>query len=247
MEQKINSITLVLNKLKKTKLLYISSELATSLFNSLFVGTLLLFLATFAELILNTDRAFRLFLFLTPIITFAAYFGYLSYPIFVSLISKNNKLTLDKLAYEVGQHYPEVKDRLSNSIQLFNLLSYSLVGVSHSFINKSIETVANSVKDYDFNVIINKDKLRKSFTRFLVSTFLFILLCFLLSSSFGFAFYRIVHFNKSFIPPPPYSLIIYPKYQTIKIGDNVEILVKATGTAPQTITLKIKELQQRIL
>lgn len=244
MREKIELIKTTIDRLKRTKTLKLSVDLATALFNSLTFLVVLLFLLTTIELFLNLDKTSRTVLFFATIFSFISFFYVFSFPTLNTIFSKKNKLTLDRLALEVGSHYPSVKDRLSNSLQLYWMLNNSN-GVSHSFIWRSIFNAMFEVEDKDFTVVINKKKFKRSFLRFLTSLLLFALLCFIFSSSFGFAFYRVVNFNKSFVPPPPFSLTIYPKFETVKKGENVRIVVKAQGKSPQTITLKIKELQQQ--
>lgn len=240
MELQVANIQNVIDKLKKTRFLKITTDVLSSLFNSLFITLVLATFFTLLEIFLFGDRTFRATLFASLIICFFAYFMFLLSPSLSLLFSKRNKLTLDKLAFEIGYHYPNIKDRLSNSLQLFEMLEKS-DGVSRSLLVKSIANITESVKDYDFTVVIDKGKLKRSLLRFLATLIVFLLLVTIFSNSFGFAFYRILNFNKSFTPPPPFSLIIYPKYQAVKKGENVRILVQAKGTAPQTITLKIKE------
>ncbi len=232
----------VIHKLRRTKRLKITSELTSAILDALFITTLLAILFSLFEIFINGDRIFRTSLFIFLILGFISSFAFFSSRILILLTSKKKKLTLDKLAFEVGNFYPNIKDRLSNSLQLYAMLPVAS-GISKTFIVESIENITNTVKNYDFNVVINKKQLQRSTLRFMFSLILLVLLL-LFSNSFGFAFYRIIHFNKSFVPPPPFSLIIYPKYETVKKGENVRIIVKAQGKSPQTIMLKIKEFQQ---
>ncbi|MFN3269919.1 MAG: DUF4175 family protein, partial [Candidatus Kapaibacteriota bacterium] len=243
MEQRLINYHKVIQKLKHLRKIKVMTDFATAIFNSLFFSLLFAFLISLIELIVEGDRAFRSFLFFSQFAFFFATLFMLIYPFLNVLLSPRTVLSPDKLAFEIGKHYPNLKDRLSNSIQLYQML-HSSVGISKSFIIKSIEDTTEQVQDYDFSVIIDKKKFKKSFTRFIVSLFLFLLICFVFPNSFGFAYYRILKFNRSFIPPPPFSLIIYPKYETVKKGENVKITVKSIGKSPQTIVSKIKEFQQ---
>ncbi len=244
MEQKFKNYHKVIQKLKQVRKIKVLTDLATAIFNSLFFTVLFAFLITLLELILEGDKTFRATLFFSQIAFLISTLSVLIVPYLNVLLSRSTKLSLDKLAFDIGKYYPNIKDRLSNSIQLYSLLHNSQ-SVSKIFITKSIEDTSEQVKDLDFSVVIDKKKFQKSFVRFILTTFLFILVCFIFFNSFGFAYYRILNFNKSFIPPPPFSLTIYPKYETVKKGDNVKIVVKSQGKSPQTITLKIKEFQQK--
>ncbi len=232
-----------INKLKRTKSLKFLTEIGTSLFNSLLLLIILLFLFTFLEFLFNFDRTSRTVLFSVVVFSTLTMFIINLLPTLGKIFSFDKKLTLDKLAFEIGSHFPEVRDKFSNSLQLYFTLDQN-PGVSKSLQWQGIVNGIIDPERYDYSVVVDKKKLQKSFLRFLASLFLFTLLCFIFSSSFGFAFYRLVNFNKSFLPPPPFSLVIYPKYETVKKGENVRIVVKAQGKSPQIITLKIKEKQQ---
>ncbi len=243
MKESIELMEYTIKRLKRTKTLKLLSEFSANTFNLLTFLIIMLFILTFFELIFNFDRITRTFLILGILINFVVFFYIGNYSTLSTIFGRKRRLSLDKLALEIGYYYPDVKDRLSNSLQLFSMLQ-NPDGFSRTLILKSIENGLSGTEKYDFNVIIDKKRLKNSFVRFLASLLLFLSICLIFPNSFGFAFYRIVNFNKSFIPPPPFSLIIYPKYESVKKGENVRILVKAQGKSPQTIILKIKEQQQ---
>ena len=61
----------------------------------------------------------------------------------------------------------------------------------------------------------------------------------------GEAFYRLKNFNKSFLPPAPFSLELITPNKTVLRGENVNILFKSTGAPPSEIILHIKEEHQQ--
>lgn len=238
--QKYQEIT---NKLIKTRFWLIFTDLLINLFDSLFFGIITLFISILVEFFLNGDVGFRTTLFtLTLIIPLIIFFAFAT-PTLLKIFSKNRRIHLDRLAFEIGKFYPDVKDSFSNTYQLLSLAD-NFQGISKTFIYIASENIFDKVKNYDFTVVYNKSGLKKSILRLSIALLLSISFLLIFSNSLGYAFYRIVNFNKSFIPPAPYSLIIYPKYETVKKGENVKIVVKSIGTPPQSVFLKLKELQQ---
>ncbi len=239
----LKKYTEIVSKLKTIKRLRYVFNFSIALFNSLTLLALALILFTAFELFLQGDTTFRTTLISLAIAIFLISFAYLVSPTFIEIIQPKKRLKLDQLAFAIGQNYPDVRDTLSNSLQLMEKIN-ELEGISKIFVEKAFENAYKLTSNKDFTIVLEKSKLRKSITRFAVSILLFALLL-LLNSSFSFAFYRLVNFNQSFIPPAPFSLKIHPKYATLKRGESVEIVVKATGTPPKTLNLFIREFQQK--
>jgi len=244
MEALYKNFQYVSKRLARTRFWMIFSELSIHFLDSLFFGIITLFILSIIEYFFNGDASFRSTLFtiaiLIPSITFLVF----SFPTFYKIFSPKHRISLDRIALDIGRFYPDIKDRFSNSYQLMCSVE-NQIGISKTFVLKASESVFNQVKNYDFSVVIKKTELRNSFIRFSTALVLLVIILLTFTNSIGFAFYRIINFNKSFLPPPPFDLTIYPKYETVKKGENVKIIVKANGTAPQTVTLKLKELQQK--
>jgi len=244
METLFKQYQYITKKLARTRFWMTITELSIHLFDALFFGIITILILSFVENFFNGDTSFRTALFtiaiLVPTITFLTF----SFPTFSKIFSNRKRIPLDRIAFEIGRFYPEIKDRFSNSFQLMTSIE-NYTGISKSFVLKASESVFNQVKDFDFSVVIKKRELRTSLIRFSTALILLVIIFLIFSNSLGFAFYRIINFNKSFLPPPPFSLTIYPKYETVKKGDNVKIIVKAKGTPPQNVTLKLKEFQQK--
>ncbi len=233
----------LITNLRKIKTLKLTYSILIALFNALAFTMTIAIILTLLELLLQGDKAFRASLFFLLLLSFASSFTFFALPFIRTIFLPKYNISLDGLAFEIGSFYPEIKDRLSNSIQLMQE-SEHLRGISTGFIHKAFESAYEDSIGKDFSVVLDKRNLKLSAIRFLISLIVFVFLL-IASSGFSFAFYRIVNFNKSFIPPAPFSLKIHPKYATAKRGENVQIEVKAYGTPPQNIYLKIKELQQQ--
>ncbi|MGQ9818316.1 MAG: DUF4175 family protein [Candidatus Kapaibacteriales bacterium] len=229
-----------LKKYKYLKQLYL---FLIGLFNALFFSILTSIPIVFLEVIFQGDRSFRSSLFFLFILAFIGWMIYFLFPFFQSIYSSGSKITFYKLALEIGRTIPEVKDRLLNSFQLMEKLD-TADGLSKIFILKDFENTTKLVEGKDFSQILDKKRLQSAIFRFAIALLVFLVFLFAIPP-FSSAFTRIVNFNKSFLPPVPFSFKIYPKYSTAKRGDNVSISVLVYGTAPKSINLMIKEFQQK--
>jgi hypothetical protein len=108
----------------------------------------------------------------------------------------------------------------------------------------AFETVSVKAIDLDFDKIIDKKQYKKSFLYFSTIAVVTIIVFSIFHSTVGASLYRIVNFNKSFIPPAPFTLKVEPKNKKVLRGANEEIFISASGTAPEKVRLYMKENQQ---
>lgn len=211
-------------------------------FNALFFTILSIIPTVFLEVIFQGDKSFRSSLFFLIILSLIGFLVYFLFPFLQSFYSSNSKITFYKVALEIGNTFSDVKDRLLNSFQLMEKID-TTEGLSKDFILKDFEQTAKLVDGKDFSRLLEKKRFRAAVLRFALSLIVFLIFM-ITFPSFSNALYRIVNFNKSFLPPVPFSFKISPKYATVKRGDDVSINVFVYGTAPKFINLMVKELQQ---
>ena len=135
-------------------------------------------------------------------------------PILKLFLSKNSPNENKRVAKLIGQHFPEIEDRLINILEL-NELDYS----SKELINASIDKKYIEIKSYSFKNAIDW---KKTINYLKTSSFpiIFILIVFF-SGNTGFisqASNRIINYNSEFSPPPPFKFIIQ--------NDKLEVLEK---------------------
>lgn len=226
-------------KYKNLKQFYI---FLIGLLNALFFTILSIIPIVFFEVIFQGDKSFRSSLFILMILSFIGCLVYFIFPFLQSYFSFNSKITFYKVAFEIGNAFSNVKDRLLNTFQLMEKLD-TAEGLSKEFILKDFEQTVELVEGKDFSRILAKRKLKVAIVRFALSLIVFFIFM-TIFPSFSNALYRVVNFNRSFLPPVPFSLKISPKYATVKRDDNVSINVFVYGTPPRSINLMLKEFQQ---
>ncbi|MFZ1292469.1 MAG: DUF4175 family protein [Melioribacteraceae bacterium] len=150
---------------------------------------------------------------------------------FYKLLKKPNQPLIESASNEIGFHFPQVKDKLLNSIQL---LKTDDSNFSPQLKNAAFLDVFNSVKNLQFAKVINFSRL-KYFIKFASLTILTFLIFIFFNQNFRNASNRIINFDKTFSRPNEFSLEIFPGNLEIKKNENVEIKISATGNAPNTI------------
>ncbi len=154
-------------------------------------------------------------------------------------LKDKNKSGTESIAFRVGEAYPDIKDSLSNAIQLTynnkidNIFSNELIAASYN------DAVKKSEKQ-DFNVIIDKKSFKRSIIIFFsivaISTISFVVM----GEKAHSALNRLVNYNQSFVPPAPFSLSISPKSVDSERGDSVNVVVNYSGELSQKVFLMVK-------
>ncbi|MBL7998214.1 MAG: hypothetical protein JNL32_06195 [Candidatus Kapabacteria bacterium] len=202
--------------------------------------TVLILFATI-EAFANGSKGFRLALFSLWLLTTVAAFGW-----FVGLelwrrVFSAAKPTVEGIALRVGTAYSDVRDMLLNAMQLVPMIE-SAGGSSPSLALAAFGTVDEQTRTKDFDVIINKESLKRAVILVLIAlgaggglmSF----------TPLGAAATRILNFKRSYLPPAPFGLKLSVSSSELLRGEKVTITVKASGIAPQNVTLQLKEGQQ---
>jgi len=211
----------------------------SSLLNSIAVALLSFSLAGFVEWIMEGDVAFRTFLFISALAISAVGFAFFALPALLSLLGIRAKQSAENVALRVGTFFPELSDKLSNALQLAN--ESKQFGYSNDLINAAFDEVYTNSKDKNFDLIINKEELKKS-ALFFFAALGISLISFVTIAGMGEAFNRILNFNKSFIPPAPFSLHLKDADKQILKSEPIDLIIVAEGSLPSEIQLHIKDV-----
>ena len=233
----------ILKKLKNTRNRETWMLLGTGTANALSVLSILLISASMIELVARGDVTFRGIVAALILGGLLVAGWYYIFPYLLRATGLKYLPSEEKIALRVGEVYPEIKDKLCNSIQLVSHRD-KFEGTSQNLAYAAFENIYNSTKAKDFDKIINKKKIKKSLIMFFATQLITILIFLLFSSSLGASLYRLVNWHKSFLPPAPYTLSIEPKSRNVLRGESVKISIKATGKFPESLQLYIKEKQQ---
>ena len=230
----------LIHKIRNAKHKEESLEISSALISSVSISVFLILVASILELIAEGDRTFRASLAIASLLlaggVFVFNFRKFIYHRFVN--RQENKD--DYIALRVGAVYPELRDTLSNALQIFRTAETSR-GTSPELAFAAFGNIAKVAVDKDFNAIIDYESHKKRFLIFFAIALVSILSFIVFPKALGGAFYRVAHFTQSFLPPAPFLLDISPlSYKAMK-GDNIEIKVKINGKVPEKAYIFVKE------
>ncbi|MEQ8470245.1 MAG: DUF4175 family protein [Marinoscillum sp.] len=145
----------------------------------------------------------------------------------------NNGISDEKAARLIGEHFPDIKDKLLNYLQLSSLKSNE-----SSLMAAAISQKQEELKVFSFKEAIDF-KVNKNYALYTGSLVVFLLLVSFVSPElFSDSSSRIVQFNKQFERPAPFSFMVNSDLTAFK-GDSYELQVELSGSAlPEQVFLQ---------
>ena len=206
----------------------------------------LMFLTFFSlfELIANLNSSFRTFLIYLAIVVISGSTAYLLLIPILRYFKLLRKESYQQVAKNVGEHFPDVRDDLLNSMQLVSSGNdkgwYSI-----NLINAAFKKVYSSTKNLKFETIINFNRTKKNLI-YLAGAMLVVILMFSFLPGLQAASYRLINYDREFIEPPDFSFTISPGNTEITKGEDVIISVSVKGEAPDEITIATKKEDETV-
>ncbi|MDZ4744468.1 MAG: DUF4175 family protein [bacterium] len=155
----------------------------------------------------------------------------------LSLFGARPQQTIDDIAIRVGRAYDDVGDRLVNALQLDAQPAFATSGLAAA----AVDQATRVAEPKDFTVIIDRKPTRSAALWALMSVGMTVALIALLPHQLGASFERLRNYNRSYLPPAPFALSITPLDETVMRGTTTRVVVSATGTPPNVVTLWVKE------
>jgi len=188
---------------------------------------------SFLEWIANfnsTVRTILIIIFFLMVLVLLVFF--LVRPI-LKYIGSIRKETYFDAAVKVGKNFREVNDELINSMQLVSESEKQKL-YSSNLIEASFKKVYERVKDLNFQSIINFERAKKILPYFAGIAIACVALI-LFVPGMNAASYRLLNFDKEFVPPPKFIFEINPGNKEITKGDDLNISVKIKGSKPKLV------------
>lgn len=226
------------NKLNEfRKKYYLNQIIRGSIFSVLSFLALYAMFVTFEGIFWFTPLVRTIFFFLLVGIPSFVFYKTLWFPL-LKYFEIQKPISDEEAAKIIGEHFPEISDKLLNYIQLSKNEQANAIFIA------AIEQKKFSVLPFDFKQVININvNLKKS--RYVLIPVLFLLFLFLLAPEvITKGTYRLMNFSKPFSPPPPFTIFI--KNLPSKLIDNeqfqLEVEVKGSQL-PKELYLYYKEKQ----
>jgi hypothetical protein len=161
---------------------------------------------------------------------------FLLLPLFSTLGFLKRKPDLE-LARTIGKHFPNIKDRLYNLLQIGEERKKGTLRYSAELIDASYGDLAEEIEKNDFTQSVQFQKPAHIGRSVLYGLAFFGLLYLISPQNFGDAMHRIIHFNQEFEIPRSFTLSIRPGDIDIVRGDDVTIYIQITGDPQPDVSL----------
>lgn len=231
-DQKLNIFFKKLDELRK-QLTFV--YLFEGFLKTLLWFVIFFFFVSLVEFIFSLDKNFRMILFILILLTFLGLIGtFVIYPLnkFFRRTQNEIYLSLGKL---IGDHFNQIKDKLINVLQLIFSVNQSNY-FSKELTYAAIEQNLNFFDQFNFNEVVEKNRLKKYFQYFLITVSFFTILGFAVPD-LPFASYRILNFNKDFLKPPEFYIVLEPGNTKITKGENLSCRIRIVGKSLDKLDL----------
>ncbi len=203
--------------------------------------------AILAEMIGHLSIDGRTWLFwIAFLLSLGAIGGFAVPPLLVRL-GIRPRATDDELASSVGHHFPIVSDRLVNTLQLTRPLfaeSSTLIG-SPAFAMAAFQSAYSSVRDVDFNAIVEERPVKRSALIFFFSLMLGLALFVSAKEEMLGASGRLIHHRTFYQKPAPFTFVVSPGDKRVMRGDSVRLVIVTRGEQLPQIHIRLREEGQK--
>lgn len=212
---------------------YYFNELIKGLLLFLAIGVLYFIFTLFVEHFLWLKPNLRTLLFwLFVFIEVALFAAYIVFPL-TQILGLKKGISEVEASKIIGNHFPEVKDKLLNMLQLNESNENS------ELVEASIEQKSQELQPIPFKMAVDFSK-NKKYLKFVLLPFVIWLLVFITgnSSIFTDSFSRVVHYNKVYLPPAPFSFAILNDSLSVVEGESFMLQIETIGnTIPENVKI----------
>ena len=220
----MNEFTKITQKLHKFSLKVYINELIRGSILFLSFGILYLFITLFVEYFFWLKPFSRTFLFWLFVLgELFLLITLILFPIF-KIIGLKKGLSFEESSKIIGNHFPEVSDKLINILQLNQQTNES------DLLLASIDQKSATLQPIPFTKAIDFSKNKKYLKYVFIPIFIW-LISFLSGANGALtkSLERVVNYKTAFLPPAPFSFTILTNSLKVIQGNDLKVEVKTTG------------------
>lgn len=204
---------------------------------------LLLFLTfIFAEYWLYFSTKTRLFLLITFLLTtLSTLVFWIFIPLF-KIVKLGKIMSYEQASDIVGRHFPEIQDKLLNTLQLTHTQGYS-----SSLVDAAIQKKTQELRPINFKQAVDFTKNMRYARYLLIPLLALILTSFVAPYIISKATRRILQYNQSFPVELPYSFVVQNHSLTCYEGENYQLVFKIIGEKrPAEVFVVYQSLEYKV-
>jgi len=220
----MGEFTKIQQKLQQFSRKYYTNELIKGSILFVSLGLLYLFFTLFIEYFLWLKPTARTILFwLFIVVEVFLLFRFICFPIF-KIIGLQKGISFEEASKIIGNHFPEVQDKLLNVLQLQQTNQQSDLLVA------SIEQKSKELQPISFNKAINFSSNKKYLKYVLIPVFIWVLsLLTGTSEKLSQSLNRVVNHSVAYNPPAPFYFNLTAKDLRVIKGKDITIYFQTTG------------------
>jgi len=222
-------------KLKDYKKKFYTRELLNGLIISLSILLISFLAIALIEYFGRFDIGFRKVLFFAfMLVALFALVKHIAIPL-KKLVNNEKELSDETASLQIGTFFPDIKDKLLNTIQLSGIVSND-----NSLALASLDQRSQELNPYEFKQAVDYNRSKKLIIRYLsIPLLVFLILLIFNRNTITNSTQRIVNFNKEYVPQAPFNFNIQNTNFQIFKGDNFTSLLDITGESiPAEVYLK---------
>lgn len=225
----MNNYNIILQKIETFTRKFYTNELIKGVILFLSLGLLYLLFTLFVEYFLWLKPLYRTLLFWLFVLTeLVLLYRFILLPVF-KLLGLKHGINHYQASNIIGQHFPEVDDKLLNMLQLHQSHPDS------ELVAAGIERKALQLKPIPFQNAIDFKGNQKYLKYLLIPIFIWLITYVSgINENLLRSYNRLVHHQENFIHPSPFEFHLINKNLNVIEGNNLQILVTAKGnTIPE--------------
>ncbi len=216
-------------KLQQFSRKYYTSELIKGSILFISLGCLFLFFTLFLEYFLWLEPIFRAILFwFVVLVELFFLIKFIAIPIF-KLMGLKKGISYEEASIIIGKHFPEVRDKLLNVLQL-KIQSSKLKAQNSKLLLASIDQKSSNLKAIPFVRAVDFNK-NIGYLKYITIPIIIWLLVFFTSSNEALSksFERVINYNTAYQPPAPFSFRMLTKNLKVVQGKSFTVLFDVQG------------------
>ena len=227
----------VIKGLQEFKRKYYINELIKGVILFLAVGALYFIIISVVENFLWLNKKGRLFLFWVFIsVEILLFLRFVVFPI-LKMLRLRKGISMENASKIIGNHFPDVDDKLLNLLQLNNTPDKSALLLA------SIEQKSNEIKPVPFAKAVNYTQ-NKRYLKYLIIPFAIIIFLVLINriNWISDGYNRIVNYNVAYEPPAPFTFVILNDSLSVYENKDYVLRVKTEGeVVPENINIQFDD------
>ena len=222
---------------------YYQNRLVKGLYYGIGLGALYFILLTILEWAGRFPGTVRAALFGLLVLGMLVILGrYILVPL-AKLMGIGRRITYDQAAQIIGRHFPEVDDKLLNTLQL-----QSMAKGQSELLEASIDQRISELRPVAFHTAIDLGE-NKKYWPFLVAPLLIFAVILLTGSweDFNQSSRRIAEFNREFVPEAPFNFMLRNENLKVEEGEDLELILGFSGSSlPAEANILINDRSNRM-